>query len=92
MVLLCLLSQSWALTATITEMPLYMELILTLLRDMEVFDYNEFRAMLEKQRLNGSQKSMLNLRLALLDSCLKGGDESNCVTKFFKQGTLTIVE
>lgn len=69
-----------------------MELILTLLRDMEVFDYNEFRAMLEKQRLNGSQKSMLNLRLALLDSCLKGGDASNCVTQFFKQGTLTIVE
>lgn len=73
-------------------MPLYMELILTLLRDMEVFDYHQFRVALAQQRLNGSQKSMLNLRLALLDSCLKGGDESNCVTRYFKQGALTIVE
>lgn len=69
-----------------------MELILTILRDMEVFDYNEFRETLARQRLNGSQKSMLNLRLALLDSCLKGGDETNTVTTWFKQGALTIVE
>ena len=73
-------------------MPLYMELIMTLLREMEIFDYNEFRTMLAKQRLNGSQKSMLNLRLALLDSCLRGGDEHNSVTAYFKQGGLTIVE
>lgn len=73
-------------------MPLYMELIMTLLRDMAVFDYNEFRALLAKQKLSKQQKSMLNLRLALLDSCLRGGDETNCVTSYFKQGALTIVE
>lgn len=75
-----------------TEMPLYMEVIMNLLRDMEVFSYKRFRAMLARQNLNRSQKAMLDLRLSLLDSCLKGGDEGNSVTKHFKQGALTIVE
>lgn len=75
-----------------SEMPLYMELVMTLLRDMEVFDYDEFRVMLAKQKINGSQKAMLNLRLALLDSCLRGGNANNCVSTHFRQGALTIVE
>ncbi|EIM79532.1 uncharacterized protein STEHIDRAFT_163570 [Stereum hirsutum FP-91666 SS1] len=74
------------------QMPLYMELVMTLLRDMEVFDYNEFRAMLAKQKINGSQKAMLNLRLALLDSCLRGGNANNCISTHFRQGALMIVE
>lgn len=51
-------------------MPLYMEVVMGLLRDMEVFSYKTFRTTLAKQNLNHSQKAMLDLRLSLLDSCL----------------------
>lgn len=70
-----------------------MESIMAILRSMEDnFDYKEFRQQLAGQRFNGSQKAMLNLRLALLDSCLTGGNTSNCVKNHFRQGQLTIIE
>lgn len=66
---------------------------MTLLRDMtDNFDYAAFRAMLAKQQFAGQQKAMLNLRLALLDSCLKGGEENNSVSTHFRAGGLTIIE
>lgn len=73
-------------------MPLYMELILSILRDMDEFDYKSFRTSLDQHKLSSQQKAMLNLRLTLLDSCLKGGDRSNSVTSHFSQGRLTIIE
>lgn len=74
-------------------MPLYMELIMTILRDMaDDFDYTAFRAMLAQQKFAGTQKAMLNLRLALLDSCLKGGSDENSVSTHFRSGGLTIIE
>lgn len=75
------------------EMPLYMELIMTTLRDMsDDFDYTAFRETLTKQKLDGQQKAMLSLRLALLDSCLKGGTDTNTVSSHFREGQLTIIE
>lgn len=66
---------------------------MSLLRATEgPFDYNKFREDLKAQPLNGTQKTMLNLRLSLLDSCLKGGDAENRVTRHFRKGQLTIVE
>lgn len=66
---------------------------MTILRSMEDdFSYARFRQMLAAQNLNPGQKSMLNLRLSLLDSCLKGGNTSNRVSAHFKQGQLTIIE
>lgn len=69
-----------------------MELILSILRDMEEFDYEGFRNTLSEYKLSGQQKAMLNLRLALLDSCLKGGECTNSVSVHFKSGRLTIIE
>ncbi|EIM83172.1 uncharacterized protein STEHIDRAFT_62930, partial [Stereum hirsutum FP-91666 SS1] len=74
------------------QMPLYMELIMSILRDMDEFDYGAFQEALTLHKLSKQQKAMLNLRLALLDSCLKGGDETNSVSTHFSQGMLTIVD
>ncbi len=77
----------------ISEIPLYMEAVMNILRSMEDnFDYELFRQELSGQTFNASQKAMLNLRLALLDSCLKGGDASNRVSNHFQKGQLTIIE
>ena len=55
-------------------MPIYMEAVMTILRSMEAdFHYAEFRRRVAQQKLNGRQKAMLNLRLALLDSFMTGG-------------------
>lgn len=76
-----------------TEMPLYMEALMDLLRSMESnFDYAQFRRKLETQDFSPGQRSMLNLRLALLDSCLAGGTAANSVSNQFVEGQLTIVE
>ena len=56
------------------------------------FDYGQFRAELKKQQFSPQQKSMLNLRLALLESCLDGGDSMNRASSHFRKGQLTIVE
>ena len=74
-------------------MPLYMEAIMSILRSMESnFSYSLFREELKKQKLNPSQKAMLNLRLSLLDSCLEGGNAYNRVSTHFQKGQLTIIE
>ena len=66
---------------------------MSILRSMEDgFDYAEFRKQLSEQKFVGTQKTMLNLRLSLLDSCLKGGNASNRVSTQFKPGQLTIIE
>ena len=74
-------------------MPLYMEALMDLLRSMESnFNYAQFRRKLDAQDFSIGQRSMLNLRLALLDSCLSGGTASNSVSNQFIQGQLTIIE
>ncbi|KIP08577.1 hypothetical protein PHLGIDRAFT_44166, partial [Phlebiopsis gigantea 11061_1 CR5-6] len=76
-----------------TQMPLYMEAIMSILRSMEnEFDYTRFRDKLKLQKFSPGQKAMLNLRLSLLDSCLQGGNAQNRVSSHFKQGQLTIVD
>ncbi|KAI0314555.1 hypothetical protein OF83DRAFT_1136202 [Amylostereum chailletii] len=75
------------------HMPLYMESIMTILRSMEnAFDYRVFRERLDKEQFNPGQKSMLNLRLALLDSCLEGGNAKNRVSAHFVKGQLTVID
>ncbi|GJE88159.1 hypothetical protein PsYK624_042420 [Phanerochaete sordida] len=75
------------------QMPLYMEAIMSILRSMESrFNYQSFRQQLKEQKLNPSQKAMLNLRLSLLDSCLQGGNNVNRVATHFRKGQLTIVD
>lgn len=70
-----------------------MEAIMSILRSMEGdFKYAEFRKALERQQFSPSQKAMLNLRLSLLDSCLKGGNLTNRASIHFKKGHLTIIE
>lgn len=73
-------------------MPLYMETIMTTLRSMDEFNYDKFREDLKTTKFNSTQKSMLNLRLHLLDSCLKDGNAANSVTQHFCEGQLTIIE
>jgi hypothetical protein len=75
-----------------SEMPLYMESIMAILRTMDDFDYEQFRAELKAQKFAPTQKAMLNLRLLLLDSCLKDGTIHNRVSTHFKKGQLTIIE
>ena len=78
---------------TTPEMPLYMECIMSILRSMEnCFDYREFRKRITQEKLNPSQKAMLSLRLALLDSCLEGGDNHNRISAQFDKGQLSIIE
>jgi hypothetical protein len=72
-----------------------MESIMAILRSMEaqgVFNYAMFRQRLAQERFNGGQKTMLNIRLSILDSCLAGGTSENCVSNHFKKGELVIVE
>ncbi|KZV75963.1 hypothetical protein PENSPDRAFT_680683 [Peniophora sp. CONT] len=75
------------------QLPLYMEALMDILRSMETnFSYTAFRAELAKQKFSPAQKSMLNLRLALLDSCLAGGNVGNSVSRHFVEGQLTIID
>ncbi|VDC07734.1 unnamed protein product [Peniophora sp. CBMAI 1063] len=75
------------------QLPLYMEALMDILRSMETnFSYTAFRAELARQKFSPAQKAMLNIRLALLDSCLAGGDEGNSVSRHFVQGQLTIID
>lgn len=52
--------------------PLYMEVVQRILRDIaiksDVFDYLQFNALLEGERLTNDQTSPMNLRLGLLES------------------------
>lgn len=61
------------------------------LRSIETFDYGAFRKELKSEGFNGSQRSMLNLRLKLLDACL-GGTSEQRVSRYFGRGRLVIIE
>ncbi|KAF8586234.1 hypothetical protein K439DRAFT_1387349 [Ramaria rubella] len=74
------------------QMPLYMECIMSILRTMDTFSYDDFCRQLGEQKFSPTQKAMLDLRLKILDSCLKGGDDSNRVSNYFKKGELTIID
>jgi hypothetical protein len=65
-----------------------------ILRSMEHFNYRAFRTELTERSksFTQDQKSMMNLRLGLLDSCLKDGSRTNQVSSFFRPGQLTIIE
>ncbi|KAI0344940.1 hypothetical protein BDW22DRAFT_1469295 [Trametopsis cervina] len=76
-----------------SQMPLYMESIMAILRSMQdEFDYYAFRTAIEQQGFNRSQMSMLRIRLSLLDSCLEGGTIENSVASHFGKGQLTIID
>ncbi|KAF8637206.1 hypothetical protein AX16_010865 [Volvariella volvacea WC 439] len=74
------------------DMPIYMEVALTIFRDINPFSVPGFRKELAKRKLLSTNQTMLNLRLALLESCLEDGNESNSVTTYFKPGHLTIID
>ena len=66
---------------------------MAILRDMEDnFSYSTFRKKMGRAKFNEGQRSMLNLRLSLVDSCLSGGNASNSIKSHFKAGQLTIIE
>lgn len=65
---------------------------MTILRSMTTFSYDDFRSQLKSQRFSGTQKTMLDIRLNILDSCLEGGNAFNRVSNHFKKGQLTIIE
>ncbi|KAF8651052.1 hypothetical protein AX16_004915 [Volvariella volvacea WC 439] len=75
-----------------TQMPLYMDVVMTVLRDMKEFSLERFRTEIEGKGLNPGQKAMLNLRLSLLESCLKDGNQVNRVSAHFHRGHLTIID
>ncbi|EIN04825.1 hypothetical protein PUNSTDRAFT_138025 [Punctularia strigosozonata HHB-11173 SS5] len=75
-----------------SHMPLYMEYVMAYIRSMDVFSYSSFRRALQEQKFSTDQKSMLNLRLSLLDACLEGGTDTNRVSTHFGPGKLVIVD
>ncbi|PVF92780.1 hypothetical protein CPB86DRAFT_716798 [Serendipita vermifera] len=74
------------------QVPLYLHTALSILRDMgsDNFSYRAFRKRLDEEEFNKSQMAMLQLRLDLLDSFLKGDGED--ITYFFKPGRLVIID
>lgn len=79
---------------TDSRIPLCVEVIISILRNVQAFSYHIFREKLEEQSktFSPSQKSMVNLRLSLLDTCLRDGNTSNGISSHFQCGQLTIVE
>jgi DNA helicase HerA-like ATPase len=84
-----------------SAMPLYMSVILRLLRQLAIstggsFDYLAFKKLLEKERLTKDQLGPLNLRLELLESYLDLSPASRKASSGsllnLKAGTLTIVD
>ncbi|THW57525.1 hypothetical protein D6D19_10522 [Aureobasidium pullulans] len=88
-----------------TVVPLYMEIILRILREMAItglpFSYAAFKARLSHESLQPGQTTMMNMRLNLLESflepdCLVATGMPNTRPKMdifsIAQGTLTIVD
>lgn len=73
-------------------MPLYLFSAMAILREMgsDGFSYQGFRKKLAESDFNRTQQSMLQLRLDLLDSFLKGTGKD--IVKFFNSGRLVIVD
>ncbi|GME23589.1 hypothetical protein GTA08_BOTSDO11984 [Neofusicoccum parvum] len=83
------------------RVPLYMEVINKILRDMATsaqrsfeFDYKEFLRRLEKERLSPDQKGPMNLRLQLLESFMDVDGSKDEDDDIFKPnpGSLTVVD
>ncbi|KIM21769.1 hypothetical protein M408DRAFT_29280 [Serendipita vermifera MAFF 305830] len=74
------------------NLPLYMQTLLSILREIgsDDFTYRAFQKRLKNPEFNRSQGAMLQLRLELLDSFLKGNGPD--VTSFFKPGRLVIID
>ncbi|KAF1349920.1 hypothetical protein BDV97DRAFT_352752 [Delphinella strobiligena] len=84
--------------------PLYMEVIMRILREMAMkdstFNYKEFKAALSREMFNPSQKQMMDIRFNLLESFLDMASinsgkqvKPNRIDVFSPQpGTLTIVD
>ncbi|KAG9557834.1 hypothetical protein KCU71_g13991, partial [Aureobasidium melanogenum] len=87
-----------------TAVPLYMEVIMRILRDMAItgipFSYATFKANLEKEGLQPGQKVMMAMRLNLLESfldpsCIEASKKSHSKKSDLlstSPGTLTIVD
>ncbi|KAI4849370.1 hypothetical protein E4T44_03391 [Aureobasidium sp. EXF-8845] len=87
-----------------TTVPLYMEVIMRILREMAItgvpFSYSIFKANLDNEGLQPAQKVMMNMRLNLLESfldpsCIKttSRTSSRAIDLFTTSpGTLTIVD
>lgn len=65
---------------------------MALFRDMHEFDYGHFRAMARRKHLSLDPRGALELRLGLLDLCVKDAATESSVVTRFKPGTITIVE
>ncbi|KAF8656483.1 hypothetical protein AX16_002502 [Volvariella volvacea WC 439] len=78
------------------DIPFYVEVILSIIRSitqtMKTFSYQEFCQKLAENNLLSKDRVMLELRRALLESCLEDGNEKNCVSAYFKPGHLTIID
>jgi hypothetical protein len=74
--------------------PLYMHSVLTELRAMgaDGFNYTAFRAKVASLDLNDVQKQMLDLRLGILDSYIQSSRADWSLSKYFKAGTLVLVD
>ncbi|KAL2028230.1 hypothetical protein VTO58DRAFT_110918 [Aureobasidium pullulans] len=86
-----------------TAVPLYMEVIMRILREMAItglpFNYSTFKAHLDSEGLMPGQKVMMDMRLCLLESfmdpsCTRPTKSSAKKTDLFSTvpGTLTIVD
>ncbi|KAF8179011.1 hypothetical protein K438DRAFT_1462928, partial [Mycena galopus ATCC 62051] len=73
-------------------MPLYMHTALMIIREMGVdaFSYTEFKRRISAERLNGTQKAMIELRLHLLDAFLRPGARN--IESYFTAGGLVLVD
>jgi hypothetical protein len=74
-------------------MPLYMAEVQKIIRELAAerkFSYLEFKRQVQKCKFNPSQKTMLQLRLGLLESFLDLKDEFPMPT--FEQGEITIMD
>ncbi|KZT12865.1 uncharacterized protein LAESUDRAFT_808383 [Laetiporus sulphureus 93-53] len=75
--------------------PLYMQTVLSILRDMgENFTYAEFKARLEGERqgFNPAQRAGLKLRMQLLEGFLDTANMKHGQSSRFAEGRLTIID
>ncbi|KAJ6518103.1 hypothetical protein C8R47DRAFT_1031499, partial [Mycena vitilis] len=76
----------------IETMPLYMHTALLIIRNMGVdaFSYREFKRRLDLEKLNFTQRAMINLRLDLLDAFLHPSAPD--IASYFTAGGLVLVD
>ncbi|KAK7035579.1 p-loop containing nucleoside triphosphate hydrolase protein [Favolaschia claudopus] len=76
----------------IEKMPLYMHTALLIIRRMGVerFSYQTFKRKLDEEKLDFKQKSMIELRLNLLDAFIKPGARK--IDSYFSPGGIVLVD